>query len=352
VPEEIPRPVIDAVLQYVNAGQSVDIKPLVRSQQKYLLTAAADQFLERLIAQERDDPESVSYLRSRRHLLMRCRERGIDEAFSDAIDDAISQVVLEFVNTRDTAELLKYVETHSKELLSDDAEAVLRAMADQYRDDEAIQGFLRKRIELLRECRRKGIAKAFSKDIMTIPEPLGNAVAAYMTADSMNALQRVLTEQRTLLMSDEAEDLIAFIAEGVAASNDPQGNDIRARLALLRRCRTEGLERVFDSKAPEALLGSLGGMTQAATISAVDLDEQLTAELRQIVDGSGHVSEESLRDLMKRRPELVEPLRALMGRGNLLWTPSPERNEIRAMMQEMAAAEATGVPHRPRRDSR
>jgi hypothetical protein len=165
VSEEIPRPVIDAVLDYVNAGQSVDIREVVRAQQKNLLTAAADRFLERLIAQHRDDPESVRYLRSRRHLLSRCRERGIDEAFSDETDDRISQVVLEFVNTRDMAELLKYVEAHSKELLSDNTEAVLHTMAEQYRDDEAIGGFLKERIELLRECRRKSGFRRLSYEI-------------------------------------------------------------------------------------------------------------------------------------------------------------------------------------------
>lgn len=73
----------DAVADFVNIGPWVASKLVLKQRQDLLLTDTADEVLAGMISSNKDDEETVGALEEHRQLLARCREKGIDAAFTE-----------------------------------------------------------------------------------------------------------------------------------------------------------------------------------------------------------------------------------------------------------------------------
>ena len=73
----------DAVADFVNIRPWVASKLVLKQHQDLLLTDTADEILAGLISSNKDDEETVGALEEHRQLLARCREKGIDAAFTE-----------------------------------------------------------------------------------------------------------------------------------------------------------------------------------------------------------------------------------------------------------------------------
>ena len=272
-----------------------------------------------------------------------CREHGIDAAFErNAAEDALDQLVMTFLNTRDMGELKAFVVGHATELLAPQADRVFRQLAIQYRDDVAIIGFLEERRQLLANCRDHGIDSAFSENIIEVSEALGNAVAAFLQTTSNAQLLTILTRDGHNLLTDQAEQLVSFIQSGIAASDSERAAHLSRRLALLRRCRLYGVEAALDVAPIASTLGLQPVEGDDPRPGSVEQSAVLAEELRALGEADGSVDEAAMKALLERRPELADALFQAIERGGIQWTPPADRGSLETMIADMRAAELSG----------
>jgi CHAT domain-containing protein len=332
--------ILEAVLSFANAGSLDELKHLVSERRKELLSDAADAVLERLILQHRDREEDLTHLRSRRTLLALCRERGIEAAFKqDTTASSLSELVMTFVNIREMDKLLAFVEEHEIKLLSPEAEAILRHLEIQYRDDPNILALLKERLELLAKCHDLGTGQAFADDVQKIPEPLGIAIARFMQAGSNIELRSILLEHGDQLLTDAAEQLLGFLAKGT----DPTQSELfRLRLQLLRRCRLDGIDVALDLPPIASMVTSSIVDTASSRLEPEELRRRLVEELQAMAGSDGAIPEAAVRELVERRPELSGALLEALQRGDIHWTPPSDRTPLQSMIEEMTGAELSG----------
>jgi CHAT domain-containing protein/tetratricopeptide (TPR) repeat protein len=331
----IPQEVVNAVLSFVNAKDPEEIERVLLSTERYLLTDLADEALQSLIEQHRDSKSDVDFLRDRRALLHRCREFGIHRGIADAetLPNDTGEVVLKFLNVRETAELMQFVREKKDFLLSPDADLVLDRLSIQYKDDDTILQFIKERRDLLHACRFKGIEKAFGNQIIEVSGVLNEALGFYLGAPT-ESVREVLEEKKEVLLSEEAETVLAFVVEGLKDVNDENARHLRQRFALLRACRARGLAATFDSgRRPDAVWDELKSEHPAKTVSDSERNE-LGAELHKLSNDLGAIDEESLRHLLRNRSELADALREKLTSGEILWTAS-DHTRLKSLMEQV-----------------
>src|SRR5262249_18550301 len=143
-------------------------------------------------------------------------------------------------------------------------------------------------------------------------------------------------------LSEKAEAVLAFAAEGATNPRDEAVVHLRGRLALLRSCRARGIAATFDPTGAELPWSGIENMAPSTDQPAADPAVSLSAELRALADDRGAIGEENLGLLLSRRPELAAELREQLAQGELTWTPAPDRIGVAATIEALAHAQPTG----------
>lgn len=329
---------VSAALAFVNARDRAELEQVLRSDRALLFTDEADEVIASLIESHRADAEGLAFLRHRRSMLHRCREYGVDRGLEGpaAVPEPIGAAVLELVNLRGTVELMRFVEEHLELLLSAAAAQALDAMEVDYRDDATIVEHIRQRRTRLERGRREGVARAFSDDVLTLPQDLGEALMAFSEAP-FDQVQAVVERYRALLLTEDADRALTFMASGVT---DPdQAAHFASRLSLLRRLLAHGVEAVFDVPDMPGESGEAGA--RAATVEP-EAVEDLLGELHGLADTRRVVEEGALEDLLHRRPELSDALSSAVADALVLRTGGVDRGPVRAVLAEVNAAYDAG----------
>ncbi|MGX1887230.1 CHAT domain-containing protein [Streptomyces sp. NPDC055287] len=349
----IPRSIGDAVLDFLNADAD-GMERVLREKQARLLTDDADWLLGRLIEQHRQDEDGeshVSYLRSRRWLLHRCREYGIDRGIAPYADisQEVREAVEQYLNIRSFSDLAAYVMSHQHLLLTSEADVLLEELLVRYRDDEVAQQHLTARRERLAACGRLGVRQAFSDEFIEASAELLEAVVRFLTAPAQE-VRAVVERFQDLLLTDEAETVLQFMAASIQPSDDLPGMPPRRGLALLRSFRAHGLAAMSDVNPPPptGLLPDGPDRTDEAAPHASRTTEQsereLSEELETLAGERGLISEHDVRQLLERRPDLAQVFHSGFAGRSISWYPSTPSHAPPLVEELTRAASAADWP--------
>lgn len=181
-----------------------------------LLTEEADALLAALIARQKDQ-QAVQILQEHRHILVRCRNEGIDAAFSERVPvDEFSQL---------------------------DVDPVLWMRLQSANSYDALMHLLFEYPELMSAIKKRMAQVLGAAEIRIV-----NAIEAFLNADSWFAVKVVIQSHPELLGLD-ADIWLAQYAAFVEAQGDVEIAAILAeRRWLLTRCRLESVDVVFRER--------------------------------------------------------------------------------------------------------
>ena len=334
-----------AVLQLVNSHGPAESEHVLRTHHASLLTDAADEVMLALIHQHRDDTESVEYLRGVWAKLYTCREHGIDGSLTwlREMPPELLANVRGFVNAAGSGDGFTYLMAHQDVLLSAEADRVLRYIAARYRDDPALTDHLAECRERLETARTRGGTAAFEDTVITVPQPIGDAVAAFLQCPYAE-LRDMVERDGELLLSDEAEAFLDFVVRHAEnAEDDPFMVLMRERLTLIRRCRTQGVDTVFDRSIPDYWSAALvPAGTPGEHPSPQHLEDEFGEEIEALRKSSGYIDEDDLRTLLDRRPELADMFRGRLESGDAVWLKPRDYSFFGEMAEEVRLAWSRG----------
>lgn len=249
-----------------------------------LLSDEIDAFLIANSSDPHSSPIAYAFARMR-ILLQRCKEIGIDEAFNE---ERIKELSRAFMGNGQFGDKESFVREHA-ELLTDQAHQVLTDSALRQKSAGAREIFESVR-DLLRRCREIGITEAFAEYRSGLPQRAEDSVALisvvqrFMAAPNDDARRDLLMRHPELLTLETEAVLNRYSDSRVARYLEPT-------LALLRKCRSEGVEETFKSRDAftelERLHALAGEYLFAETVGEkkrlVELHEELTASAVQLI---------------------------------------------------------------------
>lgn len=167
--------------------------------------------------------------------------------------DPLTAAILAFVNEPDVPVRRRIVEANRELLLSDAADDLLAAAIAANAGRPPVRERFESCRATLADCRAIGIDPAFV--LLTEPTPgLMEAVKDFLGADSADAERKALVRHRALLLSDEADWVVAALAHQNAAHAFFVKRAADGR-ALLARSRREGLEAALADDGQDDAVG-------------------------------------------------------------------------------------------------
>jgi hypothetical protein len=175
---------------------------------------------------------------------------------------AFAEDLIALANAMTWEQIWQVVTERQQRLLTDLAERGLQQII-QLNPNTPDAAYIRQRIQIIRDCRAKGIAAtkaayARAQTPLLIAEhyqTLKDALEAFVNAHDWEDIWRVLNERQQLLLSDEAvREMQLNISEQPAAAET-----FRHRLTILQYCRDKGIDaykQTMVSLAVEAMLNA------------------------------------------------------------------------------------------------
>ncbi len=297
--------ITEAVLLYVNTVSWENKKRAVETRQKELFTEEADQVFVQMLNHYSDDNDAIKQLEEYRELLSRCRREGIDVAFLGYIKSPISQkvadTVIAFMNTPDWGKVKKMVEEQYDVLLSDEADQVFSLLLQRHRNEPELLKALQDRRALLYRCRREGIDPAFADRIVYMTSSTWEDVQAYVDAPTWADAKVVVQNRLDELLSDEADRLFRFLLVSAQEGKEQKVERseimfdlLRARMEVLSRIRTEGIDAAFaDYLSPSSVIDSVNRSVDSF------INSENWEDAAQIVDKNSNelLSDAAVRDI-------------------------------------------------------
>ena len=247
----------DKLLSFVQAETWGESKAYL-AEHPELLTGEALAVLARLI-EGQESEEARRILRRHQALLAEVRQKGLDEAFAPLIISyqQVSDAVLAFVNAKSWGESKRLVEQERELLLSEMALEVFADLLEQYKENKGAIRTLTEHRDLLIRCRKEGIEAAFAERLRPQesasqqqnrpPQQVIDAVLAFVNAKSWGESQRLVEQERELLLSEMALEVFANLLEQYK-ENKGAIRTLTEYRDLLIRCRKEGIEAAFAER--------------------------------------------------------------------------------------------------------
>jgi len=138
-------------------------------------------------------------------------------------------------------------------LLSDEADAMLEALLDEFVDQPQPTALVRVHRDLLKRCREIGVDAAFAElqaimkvqnQAPEVAEEYVNAVQALITAPTLPAKQTIITERQALLFTDVADKIFEALLQQFEGQ-EQQLHLIRIHRDLVLQCRLNGIKSTF-----------------------------------------------------------------------------------------------------------
>ncbi|MCL4860288.1 MAG: tetratricopeptide repeat protein, partial [Caldilineaceae bacterium] len=240
-----------------------------------LLTEAGEATLQMLLAANEGNEEIGTHIT----LLARCRELGIDAAYSEfhqarqhaaglAVAQALADRLIAWIKTPDWDASQQYLHEHAGELLTDAGEATLQLLLAANEGNEQIETH----ITLLARCRELGIDDAYTEfhqarqHAALRDNPLLRTVVAFLQTEDDAEAQALLDRERNLLLTADARGLIEDFLETARQAQDERN---RARF-----------QRRYESWQA-AFLRGLGPLRSAQSAGGWSEQAQPTDQSRQ-----------------------------------------------------------------------
>ncbi len=235
---------------FVNVSSLEELRELAR-QSPFVLedqfVSTVEQEIERM--RESGQSEAEKGLQQRLAGLQELRRRAAVNL------SPLEQAVMDFVQAESDAEAQALFQTQRTLLLPELAQ---RTLEDRFRsDDPEIQQVLAGRIALLRELRTAAQAVDTSPhvdsamkadtDQPAVDTHLANLLVAFLNTHDLTQMRRLLEHYPTLL-SEAVEPVFGALFQQYAEDASAL-QTLQDRQSLLAACRTQGVERVFESLA-------------------------------------------------------------------------------------------------------
>ncbi len=157
----------EAVQAFITSSNIEESKRILTNYQDLLLTDTADRIFVELLEYNEGNSTATYLLIQDRTLLHRCREVGIEQAFSEQTHSQhikqVTKAVLIFSNTQTPEEGRRVVEQYQQLLLTDEADAVFTDLLAKYEDNFSRLSKLISLHNLLCRCRDIGIEVTFAE---------------------------------------------------------------------------------------------------------------------------------------------------------------------------------------------
>lgn len=284
---------LQAWIQTADWGTS---EAYLQEQAEILLTDEAEALLALLLAADEEDQT----LQIHQQLLEASRQQGIEatyarlrEAQSEGLPAVIQPLVeriKQWIGTPTWHESESYVQEHSAELLTDEAEAVLAMLVATNPGHEP----LLQHQQLLADSRREGIVAAYAQFQATrlpnLLQPVMEHIGHWMDTTTWNDSEAYLRTHEAELLTDEAEAVLMMLLE--ASEGKPEHKAFTEHQQLLADSRREGIEPTYErlrAKLREAKRAELeaeaqqklGGLGYAIlTFMQIEDDGQAAEHLR------------------------------------------------------------------------
>lgn len=161
---------------------------------------------------------------------------------SDVPVDPTEAAVLALLNSADVNEGRHIIETNQQYLLTNEADAFMSQLLQNFRENPTAVKKLEFYHELLVHCKNEGIETTFNN---VHRELVADAVMSYVNSRSPQEQKLVVEKLHEILFTEEADQILLSLIDQY--QNDPKRRDgLTNHRALLRRCRADGIDRAFD----------------------------------------------------------------------------------------------------------
>jgi len=243
--------VMPAVRSFVGAQGMDDLRRAVEENRDLLLDETADLALSLWIREIEirlgPDAKEVEVLKSRRSLLARCRERGIDAAFSTGPEALMW--VQRFLGAGSWEECQAMVEVQPDVFLTDTADDALETMIHEAAGNEGLVREFEDHRRLLSRCREVGAERAFAEveqggGSIFRSRHVWSAVRTFVNAENWEEGKSIVEQESDLLLSDEAQETIGHLIE--VNREDPDNVELlELHAEVLEDCRNLGIGEAF-----------------------------------------------------------------------------------------------------------
>jgi CHAT domain-containing protein/tetratricopeptide (TPR) repeat protein len=232
----------DVVVAFVSAANWLERKRIVEQHRKLLLSDAADVILANGSARNRHNPSLQRLLESCRTVLQDCRAIGVDAAFVSPIGpiSGLTEALGELMGAESASSTYRIVIEHADMLLTNEADWTLIALAASESENMLFVERIAHLRDTLARCRREGTDAAFAE--MLRDEHRGKALKALMLSIySLDKMRQVLEQYREVLLTDEAEAVVAK-AQATPDLKPAEERLYESLRALLAIARTDGIQ--------------------------------------------------------------------------------------------------------------
>jgi CHAT domain-containing protein/tetratricopeptide (TPR) repeat protein len=323
--------VSSAVLAWVNARTDAELRPLVEARWAHLNTESADTLIGRLLEDYADNPTVVDRLRSRRHLLDRCRSEGIHSAFASGsrqFEPRVDEIVQEYLVSESGQNLRRIFLDHRETLTGAEAERVLAYLERYFRDEPTRLRRIRERRDLLRVAIDRGVDRAFP--VVSDQDALIAALDRLMNAPDWPRRLEIIREESAVLLTEEADRYIEYLASLSPESSDPTVQALVLFRAVFARARRDGLDAIrFDGGLPA--LPVVGPIGEAERAQMAELRALLIARFGE----NTPISNEEIQRLLGERPDLQEAWQRLRPFIMFFGENDPDRVELQGILTKI-----------------
>ena len=221
---------------------------LVTDNSETLLSTESDALLKSMMhkVQADGDTTAFSVLSDQRRLLTRCREVGVESAFSERIQEVkefkkVMKVVLGLLNTAEWLPKKRYVQANFSILSDSIANKAFEQLLHTYASDERAFAQVKANRDLIRNCRETNIELAFA---LLPPASLPELLSRFINAGNWSESKQLLELYKDQLLSAEVDRILE---ETLQSSQSSPGNNSRIQLhrEVLDDCRKRGIDEAF-----------------------------------------------------------------------------------------------------------
>ncbi len=254
------------LLSFIRANTWAESKAYLEAHPERVQTDEAFEVLELLIeqAKQQDDEDALRTFTQHRDLLQRGRPEGIEAVFADLMTattpsegtNARRSLLNALIECDSLRAALELVSEHP-ELLSDEVDVLLEqsyaAQAQGTPEGEAYAQQVAARLNTRRQLRQmmdeaevsaEEEAQTVQSEQQSAYEQVLEAVRAFGSATSEAERKRIVQQERELLLTDAALQVLADLLEQY--KEDPNATRLLTQHRdLLQRCRAEGIDAAF-----------------------------------------------------------------------------------------------------------
>lgn len=273
-----------AILEFANTTQWEEARQLVNIHPN-LLTPLADKILTKLIAEEEEIDEKLK-AEEARQVLRRCRQVGIDDAFSqkrdlikgDVTTYDIVRAIQDFLDASTWEEAKEVISRYGERLLCPLAEQILVHTKNKLSHFEDGSIYFEQHRQILEKARVQGIETAFVGFTGAKEDPIKalDPVKAFLHASSWEDSKAAVKLHQDRLLNENTERQLVETSEQLRPLDKEGADFIDQHRQILAKARLQGIE--------EAFMGLTGGKENPFQATNLPQEQLLSYKDKEVLE--------------------------------------------------------------------